>query len=228
MTIRNITAASALAGLFVAAHGMVVGMPVQAETAGTPLSDQPVMPAQTEQAAAPTPAEVTVTPGSTLSGIATDHGTTYVRLFDANTHIDHPDVIHPGDVVRVPAAEEQLASRPLPGAVTAAPAAVTSSAPRPPAEPAPRRQAAAPADAGIDGGVWDRLAQCESSGNWAINTGNGYYGGLQFSLSSWRGVGGSGYPHEASKATQIQMGERLLAAQGWGAWPACARKLELL
>jgi hypothetical protein len=76
-------------------------------------------------------------------------------------------------------------------------------------------------------GVWDKLAQCESGGNWRINTGNGYYGGLQFSLSSWRAVGGSGYPHAASKAEQILRAERLKAKQGWGAWPACTRKLGL-
>jgi hypothetical protein len=75
--------------------------------------------------------------------------------------------------------------------------------------------------------VWDRLAACESGGNWSINTGNGYYGGLQFSLSSWRAVGGPGYPHENSRETQIEMGERLRARQGWGAWPACSRKLGL-
>ena len=57
---------------------------------------------------------------------------------------------------------------------------------------------AAPANA--DTGVWDRVAQCESGGNWSINTGNGYYGGLQFSLSTWRAFGGSGMPHQASKA----------------------------
>ena len=76
-------------------------------------------------------------------------------------------------------------------------------------------------------GVWDRLAQCESGGNWKINTGNGYYGGIQFSLSSWRAVGGTGYPHQASKAEQIRRGELLKAKQGWGAWPACTRKLGL-
>ncbi|MBW3602291.1 MAG: transglycosylase family protein [Actinobacteria bacterium] len=75
--------------------------------------------------------------------------------------------------------------------------------------------------------VWNRLARCESGGNWRINTGNGYYGGLQFSLSSWRAVGGRGYPHRASKATQIAMAERLLARQGWGAWPACSSALGL-
>ena len=74
---------------------------------------------------------------------------------------------------------------------------------------------------------WDRLAQCESGGNWGINTGNGYYGGLQFSASTWRAFGGTGMPHQASKAEQIAVAERTLAAQGWGAWPACSKKMGL-
>lgn len=78
-----------------------------------------------------------------------------------------------------------------------------------------------------DGSVWDRLAQCESGGNWSINTGNGYYGGLQFSLSTWRAYGGTGYPHENSREQQIAIAERVQAAQGWGAWPSCSRKLGL-
>jgi hypothetical protein len=78
-----------------------------------------------------------------------------------------------------------------------------------------------------NGTVWDALARCESGGDWGINTGNGYYGGLQFSLSSWQAVGGTGYPHQHSRATQIAMAERLRAAQGWGAWPGCSSKLGL-
>lgn len=78
-----------------------------------------------------------------------------------------------------------------------------------------------------NGSVWDRLAQCESGGNWAANTGNGYYGGLQFSLSSWQAVGGTGYPHQASRDTQIAMGERLRSQGGWGHWPTCSRKIGL-
>jgi Transglycosylase-like domain len=73
--------------------------------------------------------------------------------------------------------------------------------------------------------TWDALAECESGGNWSINTGNGYYGGLQFSLASWQAVGGTGYPHEASRETQIAMGQRLYASSGWGAWPACTSQL---
>ena len=76
--------------------------------------------------------------------------------------------------------------------------------------------------------TWESVAQCESGGDWAINTGNGYYGGLQFSADSWRGVGGTGLPHQHSRTEQIYRGELLLQAQGWGAWPGCARKLGLL
>ena len=72
---------------------------------------------------------------------------------------------------------------------------------------------------------WDALAQCESTGNWAINTGNGYYGGLQFSLSTWQGIGGTGYPHEHPRETQIAMGKKLWQSSGWGAWPSCTIKL---
>jgi hypothetical protein len=73
--------------------------------------------------------------------------------------------------------------------------------------------------------MWEDLAQCESGGNWSINTGNGYYGGLQFSLDSWRWVGGSGYPHQNTRAEQIYRAEILLERQGWDAWPSCSRQL---
>ena len=84
-----------------------------------------------------------------------------------------------------------------------------------------------PAANAVDGATWDTLAQCESGGNWSINTGNGFYGGLQFTQQSWNGVGMSGSPATASRAQQIEAGERLLAIQGWGAWPACSAKLGL-
>src|SRR6478672_11397482 len=72
--------------------------------------------------------------------------------------------------------------------------------------------------------TWDAVAQCESSGNWAINTGNGYYGGLQFSQSTWNAYGGQQYASRAdlaSREEQIAVAEQTLAGQGWGAW-ACA------
>ena len=80
-----------------------------------------------------------------------------------------------------------------------------------------------------DGSVWDELAQCESGGDWSINTGNGYYGGLQFSLSTWQAYGGTGYPHEHSRETQIAVATRLRDANGgsYGSWPHCAAQLGL-
>jgi resuscitation-promoting factor RpfA len=87
--------------------------------------------------------------------------------------------------------------------------------------------AVAPAAHAEGGTVWDKLAQCESTGNWSINTGNGFSGGLQFTKSTWRAFGGEGLAHHASREEQIIVAERVLAQQGWGAWPACSRKLGL-
>jgi len=95
----------------------------------------------------------------------------------------------------------------------------------------PRPAAVAPRAVTYDGDtVWDDLAQCESGGNWAINTGNGYYGGLQFSYDTWHGYGGgefAEYPHEATREEQITVAERLRAARGFQPWPACRIKLGL-
>lgn len=77
------------------------------------------------------------------------------------------------------------------------------------------------ATANADSVNWDAIAACESGGNWAINTGNGYYGGLQFSMGTWRANGGSGSPHNASRAEQIRVAENVLRSQGIGAWPSC-------
>lgn len=77
---------------------------------------------------------------------------------------------------------------------------------------------------------WDRLAQCESGSNWAINTGNGYHGGLQFSAGTWAAYGGqefATYAYQATREQQIAVAERTLAGQGWGAWPACSASLGL-
>lgn len=211
MNIKQLTAAIALAGFFVVAFSMttVASSTVQAETASPRQTQTQDPPANT----------VMIQPGDTLSAIATAAQTTYVRLYNANTFIEHPDVIHPGDSLRVPAADEQLAERPLPGSeAVSQPAAVAAPA-KPQSQPA--------AVSAVSASVWDRLAQCESGGNWAINTGNGYYGGLQFTLGTWQGLGGVGYPHQASKAEQIKRAQMLQARSGWGQWPACTAKLGL-
>ncbi|MEJ7832583.1 MAG: transglycosylase family protein [Nocardioides sp.] len=76
--------------------------------------------------------------------------------------------------------------------------------------------------------VWDALANCESGGNWAINTGNGYYGGLQFNLGTWQAYGGTGLPSDNSRETQIAVATRLRdAAGGYGSWPSCSAQLGL-
>ena len=104
-------------------------------------------------------------------------------------------------------------------------------APQPASAPTPT-PAPAPPPPSSGGTVWDALAQCESGGNWAINTGNGYYGGLQFLQSTWLAHGGgayAAYPHQASREQQIAVAERLRdAAGGYGPWPACAASLGLL
>ncbi|MGX4761869.1 transglycosylase family protein [Corynebacterium sp. FDAARGOS 1242] len=86
------------------------------------------------------------------------------------------------------------------------------------------------APAVAEGSVWDALAQCEATGNWSINTGNGFSGGLQFTPSTWAAFGGNEYAPQAWQATreqQIAVAQKVQAAQGWGAWPACTAKLGL-
>ncbi len=170
----------------------------------------------------PTSNMVTVKPGDSLSKIAQEHNTTYQRIFDANTDIQNPNVINPGQNFRIPAADEQLASR-----------VISTASPVVAAQPTPQRTytKSASAAAPVAGGsTWDQIAQCESGGNWAINTGNGYQGGLQFSPSTWTGHGGGAYAPSANQATreqQIAIAEKVLASQGYGAWPACTSKLGL-
>jgi LysM repeat protein len=194
--------------------------------------------AQTQTNAASTPPEVRVTiqPGDTLSKIADAKNTTYIRIYDANTAIENPDVIYAGNSVRIPAADEQLTDRPLPQAAPVAvaapaPAQITSvpqtsyvapAAPRV-ATPAPT-PTPAPVVANYETGntAWDHIAACESGGNWAINTGNGYYGGLQFTQATWAGAGGLAYAPRADLATrdqQIAIASKLSLSN----WPVCGR-----
>ena len=90
------------------------------------------------------------------------------------------------------------------------------------------KQTSAPAVSNAS--TWDSIAQCEATGNWAINTGNGFYGGLQFTQSTWEAFGGGQYAARAdlaSREQQIAIGEKVRAGQGWGAWPSCTSKLGL-
>jgi transglycosylase-like protein len=115
-----------------------------------------------------------------------------------------------------------------PTTTTTAPPTTTTAPPPPPTEsPAPPSTGGGFGDPG-DYATWDALANCESGGNWATNTGNGYYGGLQFSAGTWASVGGTGLPHQHSRETQIHFGQVLQARSGWGQWPHCAAQLGLL
>lgn len=195
--------------------------------------------ADTTNNAGATPAQkyVTVQTGDYLSAIAVSNNTTYVRIFNANEQIQSPDLIYPGEVLRIPAASEQLANRTMPadtGAAVVQPqipednetSEVQPTAPAVASPPAPAEQSTnIPVSA--SGSIWDELAQCESGGDWSIDTGNSFYGGLQFTLSSWYSVGGTGYPNQASRDEQIMRAELLQARQGWGAWPVCSAKIGL-
>jgi LysM repeat protein len=141
-------------------------------------------------------------------------------IYDLNKSVQHPDLIYPGQKLVIPAKGEKVKHRPLPApAVYRLPSQERSGAPA--SSVRPTRSAA------VGGSVWDRLAQCESGGNWGTNTGNGYSGGLQFAPGTWRANGGSGSAHDASRAEQIRVAQRVQASQGWGAWPACAARLGL-
>lgn len=202
-----------IVGLFLAAVIFTAVNP-QVKAQAQPTQEQPTE-ARTER-------YVKVKPGDSLSKIAGKNKTTYKRLFYANKQIKDPDLIYPNDKLRVPHKDEKLKERPLTKAqeVTAKVSEKTYSA-------TPQTSSVPQAPAVASGSVWDRLAACESGGNWSINTGNGYYGGLQFSLGTWRSVGGSGYPHQHSRAEQIMRGKILQARSGWGQWPACTAKLGL-
>ncbi len=120
--------------------------------------------------------------------------------------------LHDGKVVSRKAVRSTVVRRPVDAVVA------YGTKERPAPEPAP------PASSNVAGGgtVWDAIAACESGGNWATNTGNGYYGGLQFSLGTWAAYGGTGRPDQQSREAQIAVAERVAAAEGgYGAWPHC-------
>ena len=131
-----------------------------------------------------------------------------------------------GDNAQPAEAAESLERDPMPTPASAPMQATLVSTATPIPVPAPP----APVVRYAGSTVWDDLAKCESGGNWAINTGNGYYGGLQFSYDTWHGYDGgefAEYPHEATREEQIAVAERLRDARGYAPWPACRAKLGL-
>ncbi|HEU4899805.1 MAG TPA: transglycosylase family protein [Actinomycetota bacterium] len=221
---------SVVTGLGAAVLASAFALPASAEPVNAvQRGPAKVVAAQTDQKRK----KVTVKQGDTLSKIAKKAKLSSWRpVWDLNKKIKHPNLIYPGQKLLLPAKGEKVKHRPLPAlALTravsaeraAAPAASGSSRRSTATGSTATRSAAAPAS----GSVWDRLAQCESGGNWGINTGNGYSGGLQFAQGTWAAHGGTGSAHNASRAEQIRVAERVKASQGWGAWPACSAKLGL-
>ncbi len=208
MRLSLISGGLLLAAIFIAANSA----PVKAQSQQT--NNQ-----QTQNSTNRERKQVEVKPNDTLEKIAEENQTTYPRLFDANEKIQDPDLIFAGDKLQIPFPDENLPRRPIPVDTATVTAPASGGQTR-----APRATASVSA---ADGSVWDRLAQCESGGNWSINTGNGYYGGLQFNAGTWRANGGSGYPHEASREEQIRVAENLRASRGFAPWPACSAKLGL-
>ena len=146
--------------------------------------------------------------GETVASIASAYGlTSKWAVYDANPIIVDPDAPPVGAWLYIPHPSMSPQPRPRPG------------------QPG---YSDTPSATVIVDGIWLQLAECESSGDWGIDTGNGYFGGLQFTLSSWRAVGGAGYPHQAHPMEQIARADYLQRIQGWDAWPMCSGKLGLI
>lgn len=173
----------------------------------------------------------TVKAGDTLSSIARrEYGKSadWEGVWWANRHqVADPDLISVGQSLRLPAAGKvaRLARRARAAAAPAPAQAAMVSTDTTSAIPAPAAPAPPPPSGGsVD---WVAIAQCESGGDWAADTGNGFYGGLQFTESTWLGYGGGQYASSANLASegdQIAVAERVLAGQGIGAWPVCGAR----
>ncbi|GAC1371128.1 MAG: hypothetical protein NVSMB39_4610 [Candidatus Saccharimonadales bacterium] len=200
-------------------------------TLGTPAfaDSQPAAKVAQAEAAAPA-APVSnihvVAAGDSLSTIATAEGLDSWRpLWNVNTEVANPDLVYEGEKLTVPTGP--TADRPLPEGVVeqqqvTAPAAMAAPVRRTAVRTAVR--AAVPANyAGGAGGWAAGVRQRESGGNYATNTGNGYYGAYQFNLQTWRGVGGSGLPSDASSAEQDMRAQMLYNQRGCSPWPNTCR-----
>jgi len=185
--------------------------------------------------------DVIVQSGQYLEEIAALNDTTYQRIYDDNSQIVNPNLIYPGESLQIPGSNQQLPDRPMLVDDTAQlspgdDSSISTQSTQPAATPITNNaNVSTPITSASDNtdsqtyssSIWLNLANCESGGDWSIDTGNGFYGGLQFTLSSWNAVGGEGYPNQASEAEQILLAEKLQAMQGWKAWPVCSVELGL-
>jgi LysM repeat protein len=172
---------------------------------------------------APLP-RVTVEPGDSLTAIGARTSRTWQQLAGYN-HVANPNLIYAGQVLVIPPANYAPVAVPSPTPVEQL-SSNTGSAYTHGSSYAPRTTySAAPASSGSGGsGMWGCIAQHESGGNPATNTGNGYYGAFQDTIGSWRAAGGGpGLPSDYSYADQLAVNQRIQAQQGWGAWPSTSR-----
>jgi LysM repeat protein len=178
------------------------------------------------------PGSYTIRPGDTLSAIAArTYGSAadWPAIWWANRRqAPDPDLITTGQRLALPGSHQVppwLARAALAAAAAARPApAAPAGAAAAPAAPA---QASSPAPASSGGVNWSAIAACESGGNWGADTGNGFYGGLQFTEQTWLANGGGRYASSANLATpaqQIAVAQNVLASQGIGAWPVCGAR----
>lgn len=164
--------------------------------------------AQADSNSPPAPPPFPVLSGPTVASVAAANG------------IANPDLIMIGQVIRLDGQPDHIvvAGETLSLIVGAPPAPLGAPVPPPVEEAAP-----APTPVAMSRN-WDAIAKCESGDNWAISTGNGFHGGLQFTLGTWHANGGTGLPENASREEQIRVGENVLRTQGIGAWPVCGRQ----
>jgi LysM repeat protein len=166
----------------------------------------------------------TVKLGDTLSRIAARQGLgSWRSLYDANPNLSNPNLILVGQQLVIPSGDGSVQHRSFSDGQSSV--QHTSSQVRSDSSQQSSSSSRHSSGSVASGGVWDRLAQCESGGNWSTNTGNGFYGGLQFTQSSWSAAGGSGSPQHASRSEQIRVAQNLQKMQGWGAWPTCSQKI---
>lgn len=166
--------------------------------------------------AAPAASTVTAVPGDSLWAIGHRVNRTWAQLAGYNAIAD-PNLIDVGQVLRIPPKSYRPPPPTPPPTPPPAPVVVTVAVTTPPPQPPPP-----PAPIVPDGGIWACIAHYESGGDWSIDTGNGYSGGLQFTVSSWAAAGGLAYApaaYLASETAQIAVAQRLQQMQGWGAWP---------
>jgi len=178
------------------------------------------------------PGSYTVRPGDTLSAIAAradGSAGDWPAIWWANRRqVPDPDLITTGQRLALPGSHQvpPWLARAALAAATArpAPSAAAGAAPAAPASSDPTSSPPLASEGGVN---WAAIAACESGGNWAASTGNGFYGGLQFTEQTWLGYGGGQYASSANLATpaqQIAVAGRVLAGQGIGAWPVCGRQ----